>query len=62
MDGCQECIGKECVCAYITSGCAAPAVMGMFHQWWLCNSGGCNRVVCGESGMRVQTYKECMCL
>jgi hypothetical protein len=40
VDGCQECIGKECVCAYITGGCAAPVAMGMFHQWWLCCTGG----------------------
>jgi hypothetical protein len=26
------------------------AVMGLFHQWWLCNSGGCSGVVCSESG------------
>jgi hypothetical protein len=24
--------------------------MGIFHQWWLCNSGGCGRVVYSESG------------
>jgi hypothetical protein len=24
--------------------------MGVFHQWWLCNSGGCSGVVCSKSG------------
>jgi hypothetical protein len=26
------------------------AAMGVFHRWWLCNSGGCSGVVCSESG------------
>jgi hypothetical protein len=31
-----------------------PAVVGVFHQWWLCNSGGCSGVVYSESGADLQ--------
>jgi hypothetical protein len=37
-------------------------VVAVLHWWWLCDSGGCSGVVCGESGMRGQTHKECVCL
>jgi hypothetical protein len=31
------------------------AVMGVFHQWGLCNSGGCSGVVCSESRADLQS-------
>jgi hypothetical protein len=30
------------------------AAMGVFHWWWLCNSGGCSGVVCSKSGADLQ--------
>jgi hypothetical protein len=30
--------------------------MGVFHQWWLCNSGGCSGVVCSKSGADLHQF------
>jgi hypothetical protein len=38
------------------------AAMGVFHWWWLCNSGGCNRVVCSESGADLQGQYKVACV
>jgi hypothetical protein len=32
------------------------AAMGVFHWWWLCNSGGCSGVVCSKSGADLQIH------
>jgi lactam utilization protein B len=34
------------------------AAMGVFHWWWLCNSGGCSGVVCSKSGADLQYDQE----
>jgi hypothetical protein len=50
------CINCQWLCCTGGDGNVPPVVAGC-----VCSS-GCSGVVCGESGMRGQTHKECVCL
>jgi hypothetical protein len=47
------CVNRQWLCCAGGDG-SIPLVVAALHQWWLCNSSGCNGVVCSESGADLQ--------